>query len=62
VFNRIWTLLHVPCVAIPTGKSPKGLPLGIQLIGPRMGDSRLLAMAGVLAPVIDDWTPGLPNR
>jgi Asp-tRNA(Asn)/Glu-tRNA(Gln) amidotransferase A subunit family amidase len=53
VFNTLWTLLHVPCINIPAGQGGKGLPIGVQLIGPRLGDSRLLAMAAGLAPVID---------
>ena len=43
VFNRLWTLLHVPCLTVPCGKGPAGLPLGIQLIGPPRGAARLLA-------------------
>ena len=54
VLNRIWTLLHVPCVGIPAGRGAGGLPVGVQLVGPRMSDARLLAMAKVLAPVIDE--------
>lgn len=43
VFNRLWTLLHVPCLTVPYGKGPAGLPLGVQLIGPPRGAARLLA-------------------
>jgi len=43
VFNRLWTLLHVPCLTVPCGKGPMGLPLGVQLIGPPRGAARLLA-------------------
>lgn len=43
VFNRLWTLLHVPCLTVPCGKGPAGLPLGVQLIGPPRGAARLLA-------------------
>ena len=43
VFNRLWTLLHVPCLTVPCGKGPTGLPLGVQLIGPPRGAARLLA-------------------
>jgi Asp-tRNA(Asn)/Glu-tRNA(Gln) amidotransferase A subunit family amidase len=53
-FNSMWTLLHVPCVGIPVGKSARGLPLGIQLVGPRFADSRLLAIAQACAPVIHE--------
>jgi amidase len=43
VFNRMWTLLHVPCINIPAFTGPKGLPVGIQIVGPIGGDARLLA-------------------
>ncbi|MDE1902218.1 MAG: amidase, partial [Alphaproteobacteria bacterium] len=43
VFNRLWTLLHVPCLTVPCGKGPAGLPLGVQLIGPPRGAAPLLA-------------------
>ncbi|MBR0653122.1 amidase [Roseomonas terrae] len=36
-FNSLWTLLHGPCVTVPAGAGPKGLPLGVQLAG-RIGD------------------------
>ena len=43
LFNRIWTLLGVPCVTLPCGKGPKGLPLAVQLVGCMDADSELLA-------------------
>ena len=45
LFSRMWTLLQLPCVALPLGVGPQGLPLGIQLIGRKGDDSRLLAVA-----------------
>ena len=53
IFNNMWTLLHAPCVAIPGFRGPTGLPVGVQLVAPRFGDARLLAVAEALAPVID---------
>jgi Asp-tRNA(Asn)/Glu-tRNA(Gln) amidotransferase A subunit family amidase len=38
-FNFIWTSLHVPCVTVPVGTGPNGLPLGIQIVG-RCGEDR----------------------
>jgi Asp-tRNA(Asn)/Glu-tRNA(Gln) amidotransferase A subunit family amidase len=38
-FNSIWTSLHVPCVTVPAGTGPNGLPLGIQIVG-RLGDDK----------------------
>ena len=43
--NVVWTLLHVPCVAVPAGKSPNGMPLGLQVIGRIGDDARTLACA-----------------
>jgi Asp-tRNA(Asn)/Glu-tRNA(Gln) amidotransferase A subunit family amidase len=35
-----------PATAVPTGLSPDGLPVGLQVIGPRWSDLRVLAVAG----------------
>ena len=45
IFNRTWTLLGTPCVHLPTGAGPGGLPIGVQLVGRRGDDARFLAMA-----------------
>lgn len=44
-FNGIWTSLHVPCVTVPAGSGPNGLPLGIQIVGKRGDDRAVLAWA-----------------
>ncbi len=44
-FNAIWTLARTPCVTLPAGTGRKGLPLGIQLVGPRFRDEALLDAA-----------------
>jgi Asp-tRNA(Asn)/Glu-tRNA(Gln) amidotransferase A subunit family amidase len=45
VFNRPWTLLHLPCVTLPGKRGPAGLPVGVQLVGPPHSDAALLAIA-----------------
>jgi len=44
-FNSIWTLAWTPCVTLPAGNGPGGLPLGVQLVGQRFADERLLDAA-----------------
>jgi Asp-tRNA(Asn)/Glu-tRNA(Gln) amidotransferase A subunit family amidase len=44
-FNSVWTLAWTPCVTLPAGTGPKGLPLGLQLIGPRFRDEALFDIA-----------------
>lgn len=45
LFNRNWTLLGLPCVTIPAGRGPLGLPLGVQLVGAYDDDARVLHCA-----------------
>ena len=52
-FNLIWTSLHVPCVTVPAGEGPDGLPLGIQVVGRRGEDRAVLAWAQWVAAAIE---------
>jgi Asp-tRNA(Asn)/Glu-tRNA(Gln) amidotransferase A subunit family amidase len=45
-FNLLWTYLWMPCVTLPYTRGPKGLPVGIQLVGQQHEDGRLLDIAG----------------
>jgi Asp-tRNA(Asn)/Glu-tRNA(Gln) amidotransferase A subunit family amidase len=45
VFNSLWTLLHVPCVTVPAGEGPNGLPLGVQVVAGFGQDRAALAWA-----------------
>ena len=49
VFNSIWTLAGTPCVTLPAGTGPNGLPLGVQLVGLRHDDDRVLSLAAWVA-------------
>jgi Asp-tRNA(Asn)/Glu-tRNA(Gln) amidotransferase A subunit family amidase len=52
-FNSIWTLAGTPCVTLPAGAGAKGLPLGLQLVGLRHEDDRLLSTAAWVAAHLD---------
>ena len=52
VFNRMWTLLHVPCVNLPCADGPAGMPIGVTLTGPRYTDRQLLRVAASLQPIL----------
>ncbi|MBI4190233.1 MAG: amidase [Betaproteobacteria bacterium] len=45
LFNRMWTLLRVPCVNIPVATAANGLPVGLQVIGAFGSDAQTLAAA-----------------
>ena len=44
-FNFVWSLLHVPCVTVPAGAGPAGMPLGVQVVGAFGRDAATLAAA-----------------
>jgi Asp-tRNA(Asn)/Glu-tRNA(Gln) amidotransferase A subunit family amidase len=48
-FCTLWTLCGMPAISLPLLQSANGLPLGVQLVGPRGGDARLLRTARWLA-------------
>jgi Asp-tRNA(Asn)/Glu-tRNA(Gln) amidotransferase A subunit family amidase len=53
-FCTLWTLLGTPAVTAPLMKGANGLPLGVQLVGPRHGDARLLRTARWLVTRLKD--------
>ena len=48
-FNYVWTSLHVPCVTVPAGTGPSGMPLGLQVVGHLGEDRATLAWAQWIA-------------
>ena len=45
VFCTIWTLCGTPAVTLPLMEGADGMPLGVQLVGPKGDDARLLRTA-----------------
>jgi Asp-tRNA(Asn)/Glu-tRNA(Gln) amidotransferase A subunit family amidase len=45
VMNRAWTLLGLPCINVRAGTGPRGLPVGLQAVGPYGRDEGSLAAA-----------------
>ena len=50
--NLPWTQIGFPAINIPAGKSPNGLPMGLQVVGKWNMDEELLAWADDLAKVV----------
>jgi Asp-tRNA(Asn)/Glu-tRNA(Gln) amidotransferase A subunit family amidase len=50
-------LAGFPGVSVPMGKSPQGLPIGVQLIGRPCEDELVLAVAGQLEAARGPWQP-----
>lgn len=48
IFNRLWTLCGTPAINLPLLSASNGLPMGVQLVGARDNDARLLRTANWL--------------
>ena len=51
-FNSLWTQAGLPAVTIPSGRGPKGLPLGLQIVGRYREDERALQVAAWVESVL----------
>jgi amidase len=56
-WSALSSTCHLPATVVPAGRTGGGLPVGAQLIGPRGGDSRTLALAQALDGEVLGFTP-----
>ncbi|MEZ5832290.1 MAG: amidase [Dongiaceae bacterium] len=54
IFNGLWSLCGVPAVTLPLLEGPNGMPVGVQVVGRRGEDGKLLRTARWLAGVIGE--------
>ncbi len=45
IYTVTGSLAGVPGISVPCGKTPQGLPVGLQIFGPHFGESRVLQLA-----------------
>jgi Asp-tRNA(Asn)/Glu-tRNA(Gln) amidotransferase A subunit family amidase len=57
IFCRLWTLLGTPSISLPVLSGPAGLPIGLQVIGPRNGDGDLLSAAAWIQGAFAEHQP-----
>ena len=53
VMNSPWTYAGLPALTLPSGKSRKGMPIGLQMIGSWMADETLLEVAKYVDELLD---------
>ncbi len=61
-FATLWTLCGLPAVSLPLLRGKNGLPIGVQLVGRRGGDARLLRTARWLARHIAELDAPAPAK
>jgi amidase len=54
-YSRICNVLGLPSVSIPAGRTRKGLPIGVQLIGGPFAERAILAAASIIEESLGGW-------
>jgi amidase len=54
-YAEFFNLLGNPAAVVPVGQSPKGLPVGVQIIGRPWEEEQLLAVAAALEKECGGW-------
>lgn len=53
LFGLTWSLMHGPAITLPVFTGPNGLPIGLQVTGPRGSDARTLIAAEWIRRALD---------
>jgi amidase len=56
-WSALASVCGLPCTVAPAGVTLAGLPVGVQIIGPRGGDSRTLAVAQAFEEILGGFVP-----
>jgi Asp-tRNA(Asn)/Glu-tRNA(Gln) amidotransferase A subunit family amidase len=55
VYCQVFNLLGNPAAVVPVGRSPEGLPIGVQIVGRPFEDMLVLAVARKLEEALGPW-------
>ena len=61
-FATLWTFCGLPAISLPLLQGKNGMPIGVQLVGKRGGDARLLRTARWLARYVAEIDAPAPVR
>jgi amidase len=56
VWAGLATMPLLPATVVPAGRTASGLPVGVQIVGPRYGDRTTLQVAGLVESVLGGFT------
>ncbi|MFL6210752.1 MAG: amidase [Pyrinomonadaceae bacterium] len=56
-YAQAFNVLGLPVVTLPAGRSPEGLPIGVQIVGRPHAESEVLAAARIVEAALGGWQP-----
>jgi amidase len=57
VWNSLATCFHLPATVLPAGRTPEGLPVGLQVVGPYLEDFTTIDFAGRASEILGGFVP-----
>ena len=54
-YSQTFNVFGLPSVAVPAGKTSKGLPIGVQVVGRPFEELTVLAAAAVIEEALGGW-------
>lgn len=58
-YTQWWNVLAAPAAVVPVGRSPEGLPIGVQVVGRPYADEEVLVVAAAIEREFERQTPPL---
>lgn len=56
-YSQAFNAFDLPAVSVPAGRSPEGLPIGVQIVGRPGAEQTILAAAQVVEEALGGWQP-----
>jgi len=54
-YSQTCNAFDLPAVVVPAGRSPEGLPIGVQIIGRPFAEATVLAAAAIIEEALGGW-------
>lgn len=60
-YAQAFNVFGLPSVSVPAGRTPEGLPIGVQIIGRPFAEKSVLAAAALVEEASGGWRPAAPE-
>ncbi len=56
-YSQTYNVYGLPAVSVPAGRTPEGLPVGVQIIGRPFAEEMVLEAAAIVEAALGSWSP-----